>query len=52
MCGVYSALRIVDVDADLFQLFINIYTVSDADEAFNSKCVRNFDASNIPSCKG
>lgn len=33
------------------QLFINNYTVSDINEEFNRKNVKNFDACNLPPCK-
>ncbi|GBP79264.1 hypothetical protein EVAR_87359_1 [Eumeta japonica] len=33
------------------QIFIDSYTVSDVNEAFNRKKLRNFDASNLPPCK-
>ncbi|XP_044730356.1 uncharacterized protein LOC123293560 [Chrysoperla carnea] len=32
-------------------MFIDSYTVSDVDEAFDRKKLRNFDASNLPPCK-
>ncbi|KAF9408377.1 hypothetical protein HW555_011914, partial [Spodoptera exigua] len=33
------------------QIFIDSYTVSDVNEAFNRKKLRNFDASSLPPCK-
>ncbi|GFV87261.1 uncharacterized protein TNCV_5114791 [Trichonephila clavipes] len=41
----------IDVDAARLQLFINTYMVSDVNEQFNRKNVKNFDASNLPMCK-
>ncbi|KAG8241925.1 hypothetical protein J6590_076041 [Homalodisca vitripennis] len=32
-------------------MFIDTYTVSDVNEAFNRKKLRYFDASNLPPCK-
>ncbi|GFX19802.1 uncharacterized protein TNCV_1433631 [Trichonephila clavipes] len=41
----------IDVDAARLQLFINTYMVSDVNEEFNRKNVKNFDVSNLPTCK-
>ncbi|GFW57465.1 uncharacterized protein TNCV_543751 [Trichonephila clavipes] len=41
----------IDVDAARLQLFINTYMVSDVNEEFIRKNVKNFDASNLPPCK-
>ncbi|GFY41708.1 uncharacterized protein TNIN_279911 [Trichonephila inaurata madagascariensis] len=38
----------IDVDAARLQLFINTYIVSDVNEEFIRKNVKNFDASNLP----
>ncbi|GFY45156.1 uncharacterized protein TNIN_144171 [Trichonephila inaurata madagascariensis] len=32
-------------------MFIDLYTISDVNEAFDRKRLRNFDASNLPPCK-
>ncbi|GFY44291.1 uncharacterized protein TNIN_486351 [Trichonephila inaurata madagascariensis] len=32
-------------------MFIDLYTISDVNEAFDRKKLRNFDASNLPPCK-
>ncbi|CAH2096953.1 unnamed protein product [Euphydryas editha] len=51
ICDVYNVPEIIDVDAARLQLFINTYMVSDINEKFNQKNLRNFDASNLPPCK-
>ncbi|CAG5043316.1 unnamed protein product [Parnassius apollo] len=51
ICNVYNVGGIIDVDATRLQMFIDSYTVSDINEAFNRKKLRNFDASSLPSCK-
>lgn len=51
ICDVYNLDGIIDVDAARLQIFINTYTVSDVNEAFNVNNLRNFDASNLPPCK-
>lgn len=51
ICEVYNVGSIIDVDAARLQLFINTYQVSDINEAFSRKKLRNFDASSLPPCK-
>ena len=51
ICDVYNVNGIVDVDAAWPQMFINSYTVSDVNEAFDLIKLRRFDASNLPPCK-
>ncbi|CAK1552503.1 unnamed protein product [Leptosia nina] len=51
ICNVYNVPNVIDVDAARLQIFINLYTVSDVNEAFDRKKLRNFDASNLPPCK-
>ena len=51
VCEIYSVPGIFDVDAARLQLFVNNYTVSDVNEEFNPKNLKNFDASNLPPCK-
>ncbi|GFY51258.1 hypothetical protein TNIN_121421 [Trichonephila inaurata madagascariensis] len=41
----------IDVDDVRLQLFINTYMVSDVNEEFNRKNVKNFDVSNLPASK-
>lgn len=51
ICNIYNVGSIIDVDAARLQMFIDSYTVSDVNEAFDRKKLRNFDASNLPPCK-
>nr|XP_046473658.1 uncharacterized protein LOC124214934 isoform X2 [Neodiprion pinetum] len=51
ICYLYNMNDINDVDAARLQMFINSYTVSDVNEAFNRKKLQNFDASCLPPCK-
>ncbi|KAF9412756.1 hypothetical protein HW555_008841 [Spodoptera exigua] len=51
ICYLYNVENINDVDAARLQIFIDSYTVSDVNEAFNRKKLRNFDASSLPPCK-
>ncbi|KAH9633489.1 hypothetical protein HF086_013166 [Spodoptera exigua] len=51
ICYLYNVENINDVDAARLQMFIDSYTVSDVNEAFNRKKLRNFDASSLPPCK-
>ncbi|XP_050679443.1 uncharacterized protein LOC126975556 [Leptidea sinapis] len=51
ICNVYNVPNVIDVDAARLQIFIDSYTVSDVNEAFDRKKLRNFDASNLPPCK-
>lgn len=51
ICEIYNVSGIIDVDAARLQLFLNNYTVSDINEEFNPKNLKNFDASNLPPCK-
>nr|CAD7262235.1 unnamed protein product [Timema shepardi] len=51
ICNVYNVGHVIDVDAARLQMFIDSYTVSDVNEAFDRKKLRNFDASNLPPCK-
>ncbi|CAH1107865.1 unnamed protein product [Psylliodes chrysocephalus] len=48
ICNIYNVGSIIDVDAARLQMFIDSYTVSDVNEAFDRKKLRNFDASNLP----
>ncbi|XP_052744418.1 uncharacterized protein LOC128199343 [Bicyclus anynana] len=48
ICNVYNVPNVIDVDAARLQIFIDSYTVSDVNEAFDRKKLRNFDASNLP----
>ncbi|GFV79742.1 uncharacterized protein TNCV_1725671 [Trichonephila clavipes] len=41
----------IDVDSAGLQQFINSYMVYDVNEEFNRNNVKNFDASNLPTCK-
>ncbi|GFW53896.1 uncharacterized protein TNCV_2446891 [Trichonephila clavipes] len=47
ICNVYNAGNVIDVDATRLQMFIDFYTISDVNEAFDRKKLRNFDASNL-----
>ncbi|KAF9421683.1 hypothetical protein HW555_002364 [Spodoptera exigua] len=49
--NLYNVENINDVDAARLQIFTDSYTVSDVNEAFNRKKLRNFDASSLPPCK-
>ncbi|XP_046596549.1 uncharacterized protein LOC124294609 isoform X1 [Neodiprion lecontei] len=51
ICSVYNARNVIDVDAVRLQMFTDSYKVSDINEAFNRKKLRNFDASSLPPCK-
>ncbi|GFS69364.1 uncharacterized protein TNCV_4011731 [Trichonephila clavipes] len=51
ICEVYNVPGMIDVDAARLQLFINTYMVSDVNEKFIRKNVKNFDPSNLPPCK-
>lgn len=51
ICNIYNVRNIIDVDAARLQMFIDSYTVSDVNETFNRKKLRNFDASSLPPCK-
>ncbi|KAH9634460.1 hypothetical protein HF086_008294 [Spodoptera exigua] len=51
ICYLYNVKNINDVDAARLQIFIDSYTVSDVNEAFNRNKLRNFDASSLPPCK-
>lgn len=51
ICYLYNVGDLNDVDAARLQIFIDSYTVSDVNEAFNKKKLRNFDASCLPPCK-
>lgn len=51
ICYLYNMDDINDVDAARLQIFINSYTVSDVNEAFNRKKLQKFDASCLPPCK-
>ena len=51
ICYLYNVGNINDVDAARLQIFIDSYKVSDVNEAFNRKKLRNFDASSLPPCK-
>lgn len=51
LCYLYNVGNLNDVDAARLQIFIDSYTVSDVNEAFNNKKLRNFDASCLPPCK-
>ncbi|GFT41856.1 hypothetical protein TNCV_1667151 [Trichonephila clavipes] len=51
ICEVYNVPGMIDVDAVRLQLFINTYMVSDVNEEFIRKNLKNFDASNLPACK-
>ncbi|CAK1544134.1 unnamed protein product [Leptosia nina] len=51
ICNVYNVPNVIDVDGARLQIFIDSYTVSDVNEAFDLKKLRNFDASNLPPCK-
>ncbi|GFW16547.1 hypothetical protein TNCV_2351711 [Trichonephila clavipes] len=51
ICEVYNVPGMIEVDAARLQLFINTYMVSDVNEEFIQKNVKNFDASNLPPCK-
>ncbi|GFY64746.1 uncharacterized protein TNIN_355801 [Trichonephila inaurata madagascariensis] len=44
----YTMRYVIDVDAARLQRFIDLYTISDVNEAFDRKKLRNFDASNLP----
>lgn len=41
----------INVDDTRLQLFINTYMISDVNEKFNRKNLKNFDASNLPPWK-
>lgn len=47
----YNVTGILDVDTARLQFFINNHTVSDINEEFNRKNVKNFDACYLPPCK-
>ncbi|GFT69119.1 uncharacterized protein TNCV_3905061 [Trichonephila clavipes] len=47
----YNVPGMIDVDTARFQLFINTYLAYGVSEEFNRKNVKNFDASNLPTCK-
>ncbi|GFX07245.1 uncharacterized protein TNCV_2972221 [Trichonephila clavipes] len=49
--NVYNSGNVIDVDAARLQMFNDLYTISDVNEAFDRKKLRNFDASNVPPCK-
>ncbi|GFY64563.1 uncharacterized protein TNIN_98381 [Trichonephila inaurata madagascariensis] len=51
ICNVYNAGNVIDVDAARLQMFIDLYTISDVNEDFDRKKLRNFDACNLPPCK-
>ncbi|CAG9792958.1 unnamed protein product [Diatraea saccharalis] len=51
VCSVYNARNVIDVDAARVQMFMDSYKVSDINEAFNRKKMRNFDARSLPPCK-
>ncbi|GFV96455.1 uncharacterized protein TNCV_2943881 [Trichonephila clavipes] len=51
ICNVYNAGNVIYVDAARLQMFIDLYTISDLNEAFDRKKLRNSDASNVPPCK-
>lgn len=51
ICEVYNVRRVNDVNAARLQLFTNTYAVSDVNEQFKHKSIKNFDASNLPPCK-
>ena len=51
ICYLYNVGNLNDVDAARLQIFIESYSVSDLNEAFNTKKLRNFDASNLAPCK-
>ncbi|GFY39603.1 uncharacterized protein TNIN_375451 [Trichonephila inaurata madagascariensis] len=51
ICNVYNADNVIDVDAARLQMFIDLYAISDVNEAFDRKKLRNFYASNLPPCK-
>lgn len=51
VCEIYSVPGILDVNAARLQLFLNNYSVSNINEEFNPKNLKNFDASSLPPCE-
>ncbi|XP_054737911.1 uncharacterized protein LOC129244318 [Anastrepha obliqua] len=51
ICSVYNVRNAIDVNSARVQMFIDSYKVSDINEAFNRKKLRNFDASSLPPCE-
>lgn len=51
ICEIYSVPDTYDVNAARLQLFLNNYSVSNINEEFNRKNLKNFDASSLPPCK-
>lgn len=51
MCEIYSVPTIHDVNSARYEMFLSNYSVSNINEEFHPKNLRNFDASSLPPCK-